>query len=399
MLRLIVSYSNRDTNANAYSWQSSVVKHPSRKMLLKVCPFCQLDFDEDKIKFHIGVQHLGFHPEAEELNETETNNQSKDKPEEKSMYNCKICSKLLSSAHGLENHMKVVHQSRRLPCEFCGKQVIESRFQNHLINCEIVHYKKYSGRPFQCDKCKKSFSRKSHLSEHQNVHVKVKDNKAKIDSKLPYDCDICSKKLTNYPELISHLKNVHRSPRISCEFCGKLVITKMLQKHLTKCEIVHNEKFSGHPFQCKKCKHSFVMNKNLVRHQKLVHLQSCFSCEFCKQIFAKKSAKKAHVKSRHKIDYESLKNQFNYTEKNDTKFIVEKIQANGMPNVILKKISTKMVEKWRKSSIETKLPVVIQFAKKDPITYADPDQSSSKMINDKNLQRTNPDPSYSCKFC
>ena len=70
-------------------------------MLLKVCPLCQLDFGEDKIKFHIGVQHLGFHPEAEELNETQINDQAKDKLEEKSTYNCEICSKSLSSAHGL----------------------------------------------------------------------------------------------------------------------------------------------------------------------------------------------------------------------------------------------------------------------------------------------------------
>ena len=129
-------------------------------MLLKICPFCQLEFDEDKIKFHIGVQHLGIHPEAEELDEVEnespienkTNEIEEAKLEVKSTYDCEICSKSLSSAHGLEGHMQLVHQSKRLPCDFCGKQVIEARHQNHLIHCEIVHYKKYSGHPFQCDK-------------------------------------------------------------------------------------------------------------------------------------------------------------------------------------------------------------------------------------------------------
>ena len=372
-------------------------------MLLKICPFCQLDFNEDKIKFHIGVQHLGFHPEAEELIEDIANEQSKDDQEPKKYkikdpkmsknrkYHCEHCDKTFTSKSYKNAHVKTKHQSQRLPCEFCGKQVIESRFQNHLINCKIIHYKKYSGRPFQCNKCKKSFSRKSHLSEHQNVHVKVKENK--LDGKSPYDCEICSKTLTNYSELISHLKNVHRSPRISCEFCGKQVITKMLKKHLIKCEIVHNEKFSGHPFQCQKCKRSFAKNKNMIRHQKLVHLQSCFSCEFCKQIFAKKSAKKAHVKSRHKTESESI----NSIEKFDRQSVVQKIQANGMPNVILKKISTKMEGKWRKSGIETKLPVVIRFAKKGTIMYDDPDQSISKS-NDSNFASV-PDPSFSCEFC
>ena len=68
-----------------------------------------------------------------------------------------------------------------------------------------------------------------------------------------------------------------------------------------------------------------------------------------------------------------------------------------MPNVILKKISTKMEEKWRKSGIETKLPVVIRFAKKGTITYDDPDESISES-NDSNFASV-PDPSFSCEFC
>ena len=304
-------------------------------MLLKICPFCQLEFDEDKIKFHIGVQHLGIHPEAEELDEVEnespienkTNEIEEAKLEVKSTYDCEICSKSLSSAHGLEGHMQLVHQSKRLPCDFCGKQVIEARHQNHLIHCEIVHYKKYSGHPFQCDKCKRSFSRKSHLSEHQNIHLKIKD---KFDAKSGHDCEICSKSLTNYLELVLHMEKVHQSQRLPCEFCGKQVITAMLQKHLDQCQINYHEKFSGHPFQCQKCKRSFTKKKNLIRHQKLLHLKPRFSCEFCKQIFAKKSTKNAHVSMYHSFKGQPL--------------------PLRMPNVIMKRISKEVVEKWQKKT-------------------------------------------------
>ena len=33
-------------------------------MILKICPFCLDTFDEDLIKDHIGIHHLGLHSAA-----------------------------------------------------------------------------------------------------------------------------------------------------------------------------------------------------------------------------------------------------------------------------------------------------------------------------------------------
>ena len=82
---------------------------------LKTCPFCELDFAEDKIRFHMGVQHLGILPEDldEEENESKTNDfgeahdSSNDKLYVKSAFDCEICSKTLSCSTLLIKHMKV----------------------------------------------------------------------------------------------------------------------------------------------------------------------------------------------------------------------------------------------------------------------------------------------------
>ena len=306
-------------------------------------------------------------PTENKTNKVEEDNESKDKLEGKATYNCEICSKSLSSAHGLEGHMQLVHQTKRLPCEFCGKQVIEAKFQNHLVHCEIVHYKRYSGHPFQCDKCKRSFSRKSHLSEHQNIHFKKIQEKFDAKSghdcdicsktlpsslwlarhmeivhqsqnisleelmkleeaKSAYDCDKCSKTLSSSHRLERHMEIVHQSQRLSCEFCGKQVIEAMFQKHLVICQIVHYKKFSGHPFQCQKCKRSFKSNIELTRHQN-VHSRLRFNCEFCKQRFSTNSNKKVHVSKFH-----------------------ANIRGNEVPKVTLKRMSTETFEKWKKKT-------------------------------------------------
>ena len=375
-------------------------------MLRLICPICQLAFERDKIESHIEEQHMDvvesqtetieandqsneeFEEAFEPIVEIETKDEpfetndiieqkpkkyrmskkakkrqkvkeenvtmefqepfepvvkieTKDEPfETNDTYDCEICSKSLSSARGLENHMKIVHQSRRLPCEFCGKQVIEARFQDHVTNCEIMHFKKYDGHPFQCDKCKRSFSRKSHLLEHQNIHVKVKEEKIdeksgnicdicdktlpsslwlakhmeivhqshlknleemlKLEEKSTYECDKCCKTLSSIHFLERHMEIVHQSPKISCEFCGKQVIETMFQKHSVICEIVYYKKYSGHAFQCQNCKRSFKSDIELTRHQN-VHSSIRFNCEFCDATFSTNHNKNAHMVKFHDV--------------------------------------------------------------------------------------------------
>ena len=67
-------------------------------MSLKTCPFCELNFNGDKI----GVQNLGIHPVCpEDLDE----NESSESPNnvKKAAFDCDIRSKTLSGSLGLES--------------------------------------------------------------------------------------------------------------------------------------------------------------------------------------------------------------------------------------------------------------------------------------------------------
>ncbi|ORX86884.1 hypothetical protein BCR32DRAFT_196343, partial [Anaeromyces robustus] len=52
-------------------------------------------------------------------------------------------------------------------------------------------------RPFACDKCSSSFSRKHDLKRHEKLHTGVR----------PYVCKICNKSYTRSDALARHLKS------------------------------------------------------------------------------------------------------------------------------------------------------------------------------------------------
>ncbi|KAL6609344.1 hypothetical protein U3516DRAFT_495713, partial [Neocallimastix sp. 'constans'] len=54
-----------------------------------------------------------------------------------------------------------------------------------------------SERPYACDKCSSSFSRKHDLKRHEKLHTGVR----------PYVCKICNKSYTRSDALARHLKS------------------------------------------------------------------------------------------------------------------------------------------------------------------------------------------------
>ena len=66
-------------------------------------------------------------------------------------------------------------------------------------------------KPFACDQCPKSFTKKSNLTIHIRVHTGDK----------PYHCEFCKKKFSNSSDLRRHQK-IHTGERpYSCDLCPK----------------------------------------------------------------------------------------------------------------------------------------------------------------------------------
>ena len=351
-------------------------------MSQSTCPFCRLTFHKDKIKFHMGVEHLGMHPDQLDYDDEEDSEVESEPEEMKQNYDNPKTLDLNIKYQANDGKARGFSVRTTFQTDKDSKVI---NVENSTIKTEHEETNRKVVNPsleiHHCKECKRNFKTRKMFKIHQKTEHDLKIPEEIVVPKQPnqYDCPECSKTLVNLQGLNLHMKVVHQSQRISCEFCGKQVVESKLQEHLNKCKITHEKKFSGHEFQCQKCKRSFALKSKLKEHQK-VHENFRSECEFCKQTFASKYAKNAHVNSKHKMIQRDCKlcgKRFNSIpalnyhlckvhgfkrsgsmklqkdsnrQENDSESVMQTIQKLGNPKVKLTRISKEVVEKWKKKT-------------------------------------------------
>ena len=105
-------------------------------------------------------------------------------------YSCGSCSKLFSTSHGLEVHVRRSHSEGQRPysCNICDKTFGHSV---SLTQHRAVHSQE---RSFSCPQCGKSFKRSSTLSTHLLIHSDTR----------PYPCMYCGKRFHQKSDMKKH---------------------------------------------------------------------------------------------------------------------------------------------------------------------------------------------------
>ncbi|CRK95902.1 CLUMA_CG009348, isoform A [Clunio marinus] len=212
---------------------------------------------------------------------------------------CSLCSRTFRTEEGLKNHKSRPH---RLPCEVCGKMILNNELKRHL---KIVHFKI---KPYQCDNCGKKFSRKQPLIKHLNTHkvYRTKDFHCQIcgnsyfrknglerhilikHERLKHlTCSICESSFYLKKSLRFHiLKNHERSELITCSLCGKTFKSE---------EGLRNHKLNLHRLPCNVCG-KMISKENLKRHLNTIHLNiKPYQCDICGKKFSSKSEIAHHM--------------------------------------------------------------------------------------------------------
>ncbi|KAM8930036.1 zinc finger protein Gfi-1 [Pelodytes ibericus] len=165
-------------------------------------------------------------------------------------YKCLKCSKVFSTPHGLEVHVRRSHSGTRpFACEMCGKTF------GHAVSLEQHKAVHSQERSFDCKICGKSFKRSSTLSTHLLIHSDTR----------PYPCQYCGKRFHQKSDMKKHTF-IHTGEKPhKCQVCGKAFSQ-------SSNLITHSRKHTGFkPFGCDLCGKGFQRKVDLRRHRETQH--------------------------------------------------------------------------------------------------------------------------------
>ncbi|XP_075997626.1 growth factor independent 1A transcription repressor b [Genypterus blacodes] len=165
-------------------------------------------------------------------------------------FKCIKCSKVFSTPHGLEVHVRRSHSGTRpFACEICGKTF------GHAVSLEQHKAVHSQERSFDCKICGKSFKRSSTLSTHLLIHSDTR----------PYPCQYCGKRFHQKSDMKKHTF-IHTGEKPhKCQVCGKAFSQ-------SSNLITHSRKHTGYkPFSCDLCGKGFQRKVDLRRHKETQH--------------------------------------------------------------------------------------------------------------------------------
>uniref|UniRef100_A0A6V7HZE9 C2H2-type domain-containing protein n=1 Tax=Bracon brevicornis TaxID=1563983 RepID=A0A6V7HZE9_9HYME len=274
------------------------------------CEYCNLQFTfKSALAIHRKKNHLKFmlaDPECKKFKchhcekcfvdrNTFTHHVKFHEPVEVEKFECPTCKKFFGSASILKNHIEAAHQDNDLEdaavheCDVCSVSYASARAlalhkRKHTEHiCSVCERKfKYGkllrqhlrevhnvdpppSRKYICDQCDATFTRLSHLQDHQTKHT----------GKSRYTCNICNKTSKTYATHWSH-KLTHKAMVFRCDICNKKLATKSgMRKHI----VTMHQSPEDWTFKCDYCDLKFPSNESLQNHRKKCTDTQKLSCD------------------------------------------------------------------------------------------------------------------------
>jgi len=158
-------------------------------------------------------------------------------------------------------------------CGDCGKVYVSRS------SCRLHWRAVHSGlRPFECEKCGNTFTRKDSYDSHMTMH----------ENSQPFMCSDCGKTFNRRHARDQH-ERAHRGDfRFACSFCGRKFLSGQQMRG-------HERTHTGEkPFQCSQCGRQFVQKHQLVTHFRTHTGEKPYQCNKCKQWFKHLSSRRNH---------------------------------------------------------------------------------------------------------
>ena len=186
-------------------------------------------------------------------------------------FKCQFCERSFSRKDNQARHERIHTGEKPFTCQYC---YVSFSQRQHLIGHERIHT---GEKPFKCKFCETKFSNAGNRLRHERIHTGEK----------PFACCYCDARFTQKTRLINHIRSHTGEKPFACGVCG---VKFSLKHHLIAHERVH----SGQLFACSHCKAKFNQLSDLKRHERMHTGEKPFACTFCDAKFAFKNLVKRH---------------------------------------------------------------------------------------------------------
>ncbi|XP_075157324.1 uncharacterized protein LOC142230566 [Haematobia irritans] len=210
-----------------------------------------------------------------------------------SCYECEHCRKEFSKLSAYKNHLRIHTGEQPFLCIECGKSFkFASSLNTHMLRHRGV-------KTVQCPHCPKKFVCSSGLYGHMMVHTK---------NDKPHVCDICGAAFQMAYLLRKHNLYHKGIKNFPCEFCDLRFVTAEKQKR-------HIRTHTGEkPYRCKYCDRGFAQSNDCNKHLKQHLGENIFQCELCPLRFPLQRDLRAHFATHKDDDDDTRKRNLNARE-------------------------------------------------------------------------------------
>ncbi|XP_055371566.1 zinc finger protein 91-like [Condylostylus longicornis] len=211
------------------------------------------------------------------------------KPNSNGKYECDVCKKDFTRSAHLTRH-KLLHSGDPKPysCTMCSKSFSRS---DHLKN----HVSGFHAdlRPFKCVICHKAFTRNEHLKRHVSLLTCSTERKRRRRDKI-FSCEICMRKFSTEKYVQDHMSIQHNETReFTCKYCKQKIIGATEYKKHCKGHYTAPTK----QFLCSECGGSFTKLQYLMIHIRRHTGEKPYKCRYCDKAFPRTTDQYAHERS------------------------------------------------------------------------------------------------------
>ena len=190
-------------------------------------------------------------------------------------FSCDLCGETFSRRSSMVQHKRMHTGEKPHRCEICLKSFTRPyTLQKHQCS--------HTGeKPFSCDLCGRKFSRSSTLVEHKRTHAGEK----------PFQCDICQEYFSRRSTLHQHQRTHSGEKPYVCNTCGKRFTRRYtLEKHA--------KDHTGEAlYNCNVCGLRFARPYALQKHQRSHSGEKQYTCDVCGENFSRRSNLHVHQRT------------------------------------------------------------------------------------------------------